>query len=108
MVTIELSGRVRLRPQETDNPLSAARRNVFFEDEPVTVTAIAKFASMDERGSFSSSFPVLVLQRRDSALGRWRDIYTFYGNIPAPMRPPPQAPVTPAPQIDPRAHPTTP
>jgi hypothetical protein len=113
MVTIELSGRARLRPQETDRPLSA-RRTVFFDDEPLNVTAIARFATMDERGSFVSSFPVLVLQRRDSALGRWRDISTFYSNIPAPIRPPgptrPPAPgsVTPTPQIDPRAQPAIP
>jgi hypothetical protein len=78
-VTLELSGAVKLRPQETDRALSASAKNILFEDESLLVDAVARFEEMADRNTFAADFPVLVLQRREGAAGAWSDIHTFYG-----------------------------
>ncbi len=85
-LTLELSGLVKLRPQDTDQALSAARKTILLDDESLRTTAIVRFSAMAERNSFSNSF-LLVLQRRDGASSAWKDIYTFYRYTVAPVAP---------------------
>jgi hypothetical protein len=95
-LTLELSGLVKLRPQDTDQALSAARKTILLDDDSLRTTAIVRFSAMAERNSFSNSV-LLVLQRRDGAASAWKDIYTFHRYTVAPVVPakPTVGPVAP-------------
>jgi hypothetical protein len=77
-VTLELSGSVKLRPQESDRALGASGRTKLLDDESVVASAVVRFATTAERESFRSDFPTLVLQRREGASGPWSDFHVFY------------------------------
>lgn len=82
-LTIELSGAVKLRPQDTDQALNAGRKTILLDDETLRTTAMIRFSSAAEKVSFSNSFPVLVLQSRGGASNTWQNIHTFFDNTAA-------------------------
>ena len=99
-LTLELSGLVKLRPQDTEQALSAPRKTILLDDESLRSTAIVRFSTMAERNAFSNS-SLLVLQRRDGASSAWKDIHTFYRStvtLVAPTKPPVAGPSTRVPQ----------
>lgn len=109
-VTLELSGSVKLRPQQTDRTLSASGKTILFDDESLLTNAVARFTATAERDSFTTDFPVMVLQRQEGASGPWTDIHTFYGPAgtkKAPGIPGKKAPA-PAPQPTTKVEPKLP
>jgi hypothetical protein len=75
---LTLIATARVRPQNVDQTIGAAgSTTVLFDDESLRTTVTVSFPSMAQRDAFSTTFPVLVLQRRDIGGGRWRDVHTF-------------------------------
>lgn len=81
-VTLTLTGVAKLRPQDTDQTLSASGATVMLDDDSLVTTVNVGFATSAEASSFSSDFPVMVLQLRQDPSGAWTDIDTFYGPGP--------------------------
>jgi hypothetical protein len=77
---IQVSGIVKLRPRNTDQPLREGGTTVFFDDEPMRPTVLVTFASMEERDAFDSAFARVVVQRQDDG-GRWADVHTFVTDV---------------------------